>query len=141
MQNSFVTFDRENLILTVHFGVKGDLVIHKEDLFISYFSGGPGGQNVNRHQNGVRLIYTIPPSYRRYAVRTQELIARSIAERNQHQNLLLAFGQLAKKLHDYFYTPPFRKKTKVSRRSKEKRLETKKHQSSKKQTRQKVELS
>lgn len=138
MKQDFVTFNSNELIINVAFEGKSDLVISKNDVEISYFSGGPGGQNVNRNMNGIRLVYRIPNDYRREAQRTRELVTRSIAERSQVQNLRRAFAQLAQKIQSYFYVPPVRKATKTPRRSKEKRLKNKKLHSLKKQTRKPI---
>ncbi len=135
--NDFVQFDRDNLTITVQLP-EGKLRIKKDDVEISFFSGGPGGQNVNKNQNGVRLIYRIPDVHRRYSQKTRELVTRSIGQRKRDQNITQAFSQLTDKLRRYFYVQPERKKSKISRKSKEKRLQNKKIQSQKKQSRQKV---
>lgn len=137
MNTNLITFDRANLIITVNLS-KGDLVIKKDDVQISYFSGGPGGQNVNRNMSGVRIIYHIPDEHRKPFAKTREIVTRSINQRKKEQNLIQAFGQLAQKLNRYFYVKPTRKKTKTPRRAKEKRLKGKKMKSLKKQSRQKV---
>ncbi|MFH1012725.1 MAG: peptide chain release factor-like protein [Candidatus Peregrinibacteria bacterium] len=133
-----ITFDKDALTIIVRFEGAEDLKITRDTLEISYFSGGSGGQNVNRHLNGVRLIYRIPSSHRRASQKTRELIARSMAQRSQPQNLLLAFQQLAQKLHQYFYLPPARQATKIPKKSKEKRLGNKKHRSQVKALRKRV---
>ena len=51
MQQSLVTSNRDKLTITVHLP-GGDLIIEKKDISMSYFSGGPGGQNVNRNKIG-----------------------------------------------------------------------------------------
>ena len=140
MENDFLKFDPEKLTITVSLEGRGDLVIDKKNVEISYFSGGPGGQNVNRNLKGVRLIYHIPDTHRMNAVRTREIVTRVIGRRSLHHNLITAFEQLSHKLRQYFYVPPRRKKTKVPKKSKEKRLKTKKMQSLKKQSRGKVNL-
>lgn len=134
MQNDFVSFDREKLEITIHLE-KSDVIIGKNDVYISYFSGGPGGQNVNRNMNGVRLIYRIPEQYRMAAAKTREVVTKSISQRKREQNLTLAFEQLAYKIHRYFYVRPERKKTKIPKSSREKRLKGKKIRSLKKQYR------
>lgn len=139
MQNDFVTFDRDKLTITVRLESKKDLVINKDNVQISYFSGGPGGQHANRNINGVRLIYEIPDDYRRAALKTQQLVTRVIGRRSMHHNLQTAFEQLSHKVRQYFYVPPVRKETKTPKRAKEKRLREKKMKSLKKETRKKVE--
>lgn len=135
MQKDFVTLDREALKITVVLDHAENLVVTKNDVEISYYSGGPGGQNVNRSMNGVRIIYEIPESHRRGGAKTKELITRSMNQRSQEQNLRRAFEQLFYKLHRYFYVKPTRKKTRVPGSSKEKRLKNKKMQSLKKEAR------
>jgi ribosome-associated protein len=137
MDNNFVEFDRERLKITIHLDGK-DLVVGKDDVDISYFSGGPGGQNVNRNLNGIRLIYNIPEQYRSSAFRTQQLVTRVHGKRSLHHNIQSAFEQLAHKLKQYFYVPPVRKKTKTPKKAKEKRLHDKKMKSQKKQSRKQV---
>ena len=139
MENDFVTFDRDRLTITIRLEGKKDLVLNKDNVDISYFSGGPGGQHANRNINGVRLIYRIPDDYRRIAQKTQQLVTRVIGKRSMHHNLQTAFEQLAHKVRQYFYVPPRRKKTKVPKRAKEKRLRGKKMKSMKKETRKRVE--
>jgi len=135
MENDFVYFDRNALRITVQFKTKPPLVIDQSHLDISYFSGGPGGQNVNKNMSGVRLIYRIPEGYRMAAQKTRELIAKSIGERQREQNLAMAFRTLAGKLHDYYYVKPYRKPTKATYSSKQKRLGGKKIHSSIKRNR------
>lgn len=101
------------------------LEIRLTDIEISYFSSGHGGQNVNRHMNGVRLIYYIPQESRLPFNKTRQLITRSISQRNREQNLRQAFDQMAEKIKWYFYIPTHRKTTKIPKLSKEKRLQSK----------------
>lgn len=139
MENDFVTFDRDKLTITVRLEGKKDLVIDKNNVDISYFSGGPGGQHANRNLNGVRLIYQIPDDYRRMALKTQQLVTRVIGRRSMHHNLQTAFEQLSHKVRQYFYVPPVRKEAKIPKKAKEKRLKDKKIKSMKKDARKKVE--
>ena len=140
MENNLVTFNRDKLTITVRPEGKKDLVIDKNNVDISYFSGGPGGQNVNRNLKGVQLIFSIPSGYRREAQRTQQLVTRVMGKRSLHQNLQRAFEQLSHKIFQYFYVPPVRKKTKTPKRVKESRLKDKKRRSEIKQTRGKVKF-
>lgn len=142
MQNDFVTFDPEALSLVVNFQGQAPLLVHQHDpnLAISHFSHGHGGQNLNKHQNGVRLIYTIPEFYRR-ADRSEHVIeVRCHEQRHQHQNLELAFKHLAEKLHEYFYVAPPRIETQTPFHAHRERLEFKRHRSKKKSLRQPPEL-
>lgn len=128
-------FDREKLTIIVHLQSGNNLIIGKNDVEISYFSGGPGGQNVNKNMNGVRLIYRIPEEYRMNALKTREIVTRSISQRKREQNLDLAFEQLAHKVRRYFYVKPERRKTRVPKSATEKRLSGKKMHGRKKELR------
>lgn len=119
-------FDSDGLKITVHLDGGKDMVIGKNDVEISYFSGGPGGQNVNKNMNGVRLIYRIPEAYLRASQKTRELVTKSMGQRKKEQNVTQAFEQLADKIRRYFYIQPERKKTRTPRAAKEKRIHGKK---------------
>lgn len=138
----FVILDHHTLTLTVQFPGKPPLVIqpHSSELSISHFSHGHGGQNLNKHQNGVRLIYTIPESHRRADQPEHTLEVRCHEQRHQHQNMELAFKHLAEKLHEYFYVVPSRIKTQVPPHAQHERLESKRRRSKKKTLRQPPEL-
>lgn len=124
MEPKWFEYDRHQQRIAVH--TRGRILIIKlEDCDISYFSGGPGGQNVNKHMNGVRLIYDIPENCLNVFQKTRQLMTRSMSQRNREENLATAFDQMAEKVKDYFYVAPPRSKTKVPRGSKEKRLEGK----------------
>jgi ribosome-associated protein len=138
MENDFVSFDREKQEITVKLD-GGDLVINKDNVDISYFSGGPGGQNVNRNMKGVQIIFRIPDKYRLESQKTQQLVTRVMGKRSLHHNIGEAFQQLLNKVHHYFYVPEIRKKTKTPKKAKERRLKDKKFKSQKKETRKKVD--
>lgn len=138
MEKDFVSFNREKQEITVNLDGK-NLVINKDNVDISYFSGGPGGQNVNRNMKGVQLIFRIPDKYRLESQKTQQLVTRVMGKRSLHHNLQTAFEQLAHKINQYFYIPPTRKKTKTPKKAKRRRLEDKKRQSQKKEGRKKVD--
>ena len=138
MEKDFVEFDREKFTIVVHLQGGNDLIIGKNDVEISYFSGGPGGQNVNKNMNGVRLIYRIPEEFRMNVLKTQELVSRSISQRKREQNLALAFEQLAYKARRYFYVKPERKQTHIPKSVTEKRLSGKKMHGRKKELRDAV---
>jgi ribosome-associated protein len=132
-------YDRQNLVITVRFGDKRELRITTEQAIISYFSGGPGGQNVNKNMNGVRLIYTIPDGYLNSFQKTRQLVTRSISQRSREQNLRQTFDQLAEKIKRYFYVPPKRTRTRIPKGSKENRLQGKKMRGKLKQDRKRVD--
>jgi ribosome-associated protein len=139
MAKDWFEYDRETQRITVRQGGNGELTITPDDVSVSYFSGGPGGQNVNRNVNGVQMIYKIPENYLHTFQKTRQLVSRSIGQRSKAQNTRQAFDQLAEKIRHYFYIPPERKKTKVPKRSKKKRLQNKKMRGKVKQDRKKVE--
>ena len=126
MEKDFVEFDSDSLKITVHLDDGKDLVIGKHNVEISYFSGGPGGQNVNKNMNGVRLIYQIPENLRMGTQKTRELVTRAMCQRKKEQNVTQAFEQLADKIRRYFYVQPERKKTRTPKSAKEKRIHGKK---------------
>ena len=138
MNEPWFEFDQDAGVITVRLAGKKELRITESDVQHSFFSTGSGGQNVNRHMNGVRLAYEIPPEYR-LAQKTKELVTRSIAQRSQQSNFQMAFQQLADKVKQYFYIPPFRKKTRTPKKAKERRLSDKKFRSQKKDSRRKVD--
>ncbi len=131
-------FDSHDLVITISFHEKDDLMIRQIDFQVSYFSAGPGGQHANRHMNGVRLIYVIPHSHFRHSFKTKELMARCIRHRHREGNLRCAFEILFLKLKQYFYVAPVRKKTKKSRSAKERRLKDKRMKALKKELRRDV---
>jgi len=135
MEYDFVHFDRDDLRIIVRFPDKPSLVVDRGNVELSFFSGGPGGQNVNKNMNGVRLLYRIPEGYERATTATRELIAKSIGERQREQNLAEAFRSLAEKMRRYFYVKPTRHKTKIPRAQKAKRVESKRFQGQKKRAR------
>lgn len=139
MEENWFHFDRQNLLVTVRLSGKKDLRITPDNAFISYFSGGPGGQNVNKNMNGVRLIYSIPDDYLNAFQKTRQLVTRSMNQRNREQNMRDAFEQLAEKIRKYFYVLPERKKTKVPKGSKESRIQGKKMRGKVKQDRKRVD--
>lgn len=138
MEKDFVSFDREKQEITVKLDGK-KLIIDKNNVDISYFSGGPGGQNVNRNLKGVQLIFPIPDEHRRISQKTQQLVTRVMGKRSLHHNIQTAFEQLAHKINQYFYIPPTRKRTKIPKKAKERRLRNKKFKAHKKEGRKKVD--
>ena len=138
MEQGWFDYNREKQLITVNTGAKGVLKIGLSEVSISYFSGGPGGQNVNKNISGVRLIYHIPEPYLNGFQKTRQLVTKSISQRSKEQNKKIAFDQLAEKVKRYFYIPPKRNKTKVPKGSKEKRLQSKKMRGKLKQDRKKM---
>ncbi|ABX09374.1 alternative ribosome rescue aminoacyl-tRNA hydrolase ArfB [Prochlorococcus marinus] len=113
-------------------------------------SSGPGGQNVNKTDSKVELIFHIEQSnvlskFQKYILR--ELLKKHIVKdcirvvakdsRNQYQNRRLALFRLANLLRSTLKPPKkLRKQTKPSLASKKRRLDLKKQRSNKKKNRQ-----
>jgi ribosome-associated protein len=112
-------------------------------------SSGPGGQNVNKVASAVQLRFLLPrntslPTAARNRLRRmagQKLIddgsilisARS--ERSQEQNRRDALERLAELIRAALIEPKVRKKTRPTRASKERRMESKKRRGTTKQGR------
>ena len=112
-------------------------------------SSGPGGQNVNKVASAVQLRFLLPrnvslPASARNRLRRlagQRLIddgsilisARS--ERSQEQNRRDALERLAELIRAALIEPKIRKKTRPTRASKERRIESKKRRGTTKQGR------
>lgn len=138
MKKEWFEYDRESQRITVRQD-EDTFTITPDDVSVSFFSGGPGGQNVNRNVSGVQMIYHIPEDHLHHFQKTRQLVSRSISQRSKTQNMKQAFDQLADKIRRYFYIPPQRKDTKIPKRSKEKRLQNKKMRGKVKQDRKKVD--
>src|SRR4051794_1430441 len=87
-------------------------------------ASGPGGQHRNKSETAIRLVHG--PS---------GVTAEGKDERSRTQNLRIALARLREKLEKRAYRPPPRKKTKPSKGSKKRRLESKKKTSEKKANR------
>jgi len=112
-------------------------------------ASGPGGQNVNKVSSAVQLRFnlavnsSIPVAARNRLRRLagQKLLddgtilfsARS--ERSQEQNRRAALERLAALIRDALVEPKIRRKTKPTKGSKERRIESKKHRGATKQGR------
>jgi len=112
-------------------------------------SSGPGGQNVNKVSSAVQLRFLLPlntslPVAARNRLRRlagQKLIddgsilinARS--ERSQEQNRRDALARLAELIRAALIEPKIRKKTRPTRASKQRRIDSKKRRSTTKQGR------
>jgi ribosome-associated protein len=104
-------------------------------------ASGPGGQNVNKVSSAVQLRFNLPvnssiPVAARNRLRrlagqklnddgTILIVARN--ERSQEQNRRAALERLAALIRAALIEPKVRRKTKPSRASKERRIESKKH--------------
>jgi ribosome-associated protein len=90
-------------------------------------ASGPGGQHVNKTESALRLTH-LPSGV---VVSCQE-------SSSQHRNRETAFERLAERLERLNYVPKKRVKTRPTRASKERRIETKKREGVKKQARGRV---
>lgn len=135
MKKPILHFDWKAGALTVERPDDTDVKVSKDNVEITYYSRGAGGQNLNRHMNGVRLAFRIPVELRRKDSKTKQVITRCIAHRSQHKNYLCALDELGRKLAHYFTVQPVRKHSKIPGYSKAKRLHDKKIISQKKKLR------
>lgn len=127
-----------------------DLAIPDEEFEWKFIrASGPGGQNVNKVASAVQLRFLLPlnttlPVAARNRLRRiagQKLIddgsilisARS--ERSQEQNRRDALERLAEMVRTALIEPKIRKKTRPTRASKERRIDTKKRRGTTKQGR------
>lgn len=83
--------------------------------------GGPGGQHANKTASGVRLTH--PPT---------ELSVTATERRSQSQNRSMALFRLRAALAELSHEPKRRRKTRPTRGSQQRRLESKKRQGQKK---------
>jgi ribosome-associated protein len=126
------------------------LVITDDELEWKFIrASGPGGQNVNKVSSAVQLRFKLPfnssiPVAARNRLRRlagQKLLddgtilfsARS--ERSQEQNRRAALERLAALIRAALIEPKIRRKTKPTKGSKERRIESKKHRGATKQGR------
>jgi len=119
-----------------------------------FLSSGPGGQNVNRRETGVRLRYRLleDPSlsdtqrkrfqelYPGSVNAAGELLIRVTRERSREQNRRLAYERLEERVAQARRAPKRRIPTKPSRAVRERRLKEKRRRSERKQSRRKPGL-
>jgi len=115
-------------------------------------ASGPGGQNVNKVSSAIHLRFDIPASSaltdemkaRLLAVRDHRISAEGIINikaqrsRSREKNRLDALNRLAALLEKSLVEPKARKRTKPSKKAKEKRLADKSHRAKIKQTRSRI---
>jgi ribosome-associated protein len=134
----------------VPLAISPEIAIPDEELEWKFIrSSGPGGQNVNKVASAVQLRFLLPlntslPAPARHRLRRlagQKLIddgsilfsARS--ERSQEQNRRAALERLAELIRAAMVEPKIRKKTRPTRASKERRIESKKRRAGTKRER------
>lgn len=106
-------------------------------------SGGPGGQHANRSNTRVELSWDIERSVAGTAAQRQRLLQKlgpvlSITaddERSQSRNRDIAERRMAQRIREALVVEKTRRKTKPTRGSKERRLQTKRARSQNKQLR------
>jgi ribosome-associated protein len=112
-------------------------------------SSGPGGQNVNKVSSAVQLRFLLPLNtslpvsvrnrLRRLAgqklIDDGSILLSARSERSQEQNRRAALERLAELIRAAMVEPKIRKKTRPTRASKERRIESKKRRASTKQQR------
>lgn len=87
-------------------------------------ASGPGGQHRNKAETAIRLVH-LPSG----------VTAEGKDERSRTQNLRIALQRLREKLARRAYRPPPRHKTRPTRASKERRIDSKRRLSAKKAAR------
>jgi ribosome-associated protein len=130
--------------------VTPDIVIPDEELeWKCIRSSGPGGQNVNKVSSAVQLRFLLPLNgslsaavrnrLRRLAgqklIDDGSILIQARSERSQERNRQEALGRLGALIQAALIEPKIRKKTKPTRASKERRIESKKRRGSTKRER------
>jgi ribosome-associated protein len=121
--------------------VTPDVVIPDEELEWRFIrSSGPGGQNVNKVASAAQLRFLLPRNtslsvpvrnrLRRLAgqklIDDGSIIFKSVSERTQEGNRRAALKRLEALIRAALVEPKIRKKTRPSKASKERRIESKK---------------
>jgi ribosome-associated protein len=127
-----------------------DVVIPDEEFEWKFIrSSGPGGQNVNKVSSAVQLRFLLPlntslPVAARNRLRRMagqklvddgSILLTARSARSQEQNRREALERLAELVKGAMIEPKIRKKTRPSRASKERRIDSKKRRGSTKQAR------
>jgi ribosome-associated protein len=132
------------LVVSEHIAIPDDELEWK---FIR--SSGPGGQNVNKVASAVQLRFLLPQNTSLPAavrLRLQRLAGQRLVddgsilltarnERSQEQNRRAALDRLADLVRAALIEPKIRKKTRPTRASKERRIDTKKRRAGTKRQR------
>jgi ribosome-associated protein len=134
----------------VPLAVSEHLAIPDEELEWKFIrSSGPGGQNVNKVASAVQLRFLLPQNTSLPAAvrsRLQRLAGQRLVddgsilisarnERSQEQNRRAALERLAHLVRAALIEPKIRKKTRPTRASKERRIDTKKRRAGTKRQR------
>jgi len=101
--------------------------LEREVVVDVYRASGPGGQHVNKTESALRLRH-LPSG----------VVVTAQDSPSQHRNRETAFERLREKLERLNYVPKKRVKTKPTRASKERRIETKKRAGTTKRARGRV---
>ncbi len=127
-----------------------DIVIPDEELEWKFIrSSGPGGQNVNKVASAAQLRFLLPQNaslpvaarnrLRRLAgqklIDDGSILFKSMSERSQEQNRRAALERLEALIRAALVEPKIRKKTRPTKASKERRIESKKRRGATKQSR------
>ena len=127
-----------------------DIAIPDEELEWKFIrSSGPGGQNVNKVASAAQLRFLLPQNtslpvpvrnrLRRLAgqkiVDDGSILFKSMSERSQEQNRRAALDRLEALIRAAMIEPKIRKKTRPTKASKERRIDSKKRRGSTKQAR------
>ncbi|HWY94960.1 MAG TPA: alternative ribosome rescue aminoacyl-tRNA hydrolase ArfB [Steroidobacteraceae bacterium] len=126
------------------------IVIADEELEWKFIrSSGPGGQNVNKVASAAQLRFLLPQNtslpvnvrnrLRRLAgqklIDDGSILFKSMSERSQDQNRRAALERLEAMIRAALVEPKIRKKTRPTKGSKERRIESKKQRGATKQQR------
>ena len=127
-----------------------DLVIPDEELEWKFIrSSGPGGQNVNKVASAAQLRFLLPQNtslpvnarnrLRRLAgqklIDDGSILFKSVSERSQEGNRRAALERLASLIRAALVEPKIRKKTRPTKSSQQRRIDTKKRRGATKQGR------
>ena len=130
--------------------ITADIVIPDEELEWKFIrSSGPGGQNVNKVASAAQLRFLLPQNtslpvnvrnrLRRLAgqklIDDGSILFKSMSERSQDQNRRAALERLEAMIRAALVEPKIRKKTRPTKGSKERRIESKKQRGATKQQR------
>jgi ribosome-associated protein len=127
-----------------------DLVIPDEELEWKFIrSSGPGGQNVNKVASAAQLRFLLPQNtslpvtarnrLRRLAgqklIDDGSILFKSVTERSQEGNRRAALERLTTLIRAALVEPKIRKKTRPTKSSQQRRIDSKKHRGATKQGR------